>query len=124
MLSSTTPPRYPGHLVQIDMTGPDVTNIQARLVVLGLDVGGVDGIFGEGTELAVKLFQARSVDDTGAPLEIDGIVGQKTWAALFGIVVPRTRTSPPTAGSLLAEVLRVAAGEVGVMEVPPGSNRG
>ena len=121
---STAPPPYPGHLVQIDMTGPDVTNIQARLLALGLDPGGVDSIFGEGTESAVQRFQARSVDDTGAPLEIDGIVGQKTWAALFGVTVPRMRSAPPGAGSLLAEVLRVAAGEVGVMEVPPGSNRG
>jgi lysozyme family protein len=121
---STPPPPYPGHVVQIDMTGPDVTNIQARLLALGINPGGVDGVFGEQTQSAVKLFQARSVDGTGAPLEIDGIVGQKTWAALFGVVVPPIRTTPPPVGSLLAEVLRVVAGEVGVMEVPPGSNRG
>ena len=87
MPSSTTPPPYPGHVVQIDMTGPDVTNIQARLLALGLNPGGVDGVFGEQTQSAVKLFQARTVDETGAPLEIDGIVGQKTWSALFGIAV-------------------------------------
>ena len=121
---STPPPPYPGHVVQIDMTGPDVTNIQARLRALGLDPGEVDGVFGEQTESAVKLFQVRTVDETGAPLEIDGIVGQKTWSALFGVAFPSVRTTPPAAGSLLAEVLRVAAGEVGVMEVPPGSNRG
>jgi lysozyme family protein len=121
---STTPPDYPGHVVQLDMTGPDVTNIQARLRALGIDPGGVDGVFGEQTKSSVKLFQARTVDETGGPLEIDGIVGQKTWAALFGRVVPAIRTAPPPVGSLLAEVLRVAAGQIGVMEVPLGSNRG
>ena len=124
MPPSTPPPPYPGHVVQIDMTGPDVTNIQARLLALGINPGGVDGVFGEQTQSAVKLFQARTVDETGAPLEIDGIVGQKTWPALFGVAVPPVRSIPPPVGSLLAEVLRVAAGEVGVMEVPPGSNRG
>jgi lysozyme family protein len=121
---SAPPPDYPGHVVQIDMTGPDVTNIQKRLLALGIDPGGVDDVFGEQTRSAVKLFQARTVDETGAPLEIDGVVGQKTWAALFGRIVPAIRTAPPAVGSLLAEVLRVAAGEVGVMEVPLGSNRG
>jgi lysozyme family protein len=121
---STPPPPYPGHLVQVDMTGRDVTAIQARLLELGINPSGVDGVFGEQTESAVKLFQARSVDRTGAPLEIDGIVGQKTWATLFGVAVTPLRSSPPAIGSLLAEILRVAAGEVGVMEVPPGSNRG
>jgi lysozyme family protein len=122
--SSVTPPGYPGHVVQRDMSGPDVSQIQARLLALGLNPGGEDGIFGEQTQSAVKLFQARTVDETGAPLEIDGIVGQKTWAALFGVAVAPVRTAPPAAGSLLAEVLRVAAGEVGVREVPLGSNRG
>jgi lysozyme family protein len=122
--SSTPPPPYPGHVVQIDMTGPDVTNIQVRLLALGLNPGGVDGVFGEQTQSAVKLFQARIVDETGAPLEIDGIVGQKTWPALFGVAISPVRTTSPAVGSLLAEVLRVAAGEVGVMEVPLGSNRG
>ena len=58
--------------------GEYVTLLQTMLIQRGYDVGrwGVDGSFGAGTESAVKLFQ----EDNG--LVNDGIVGQKTWAAL------------------------------------------
>jgi hypothetical protein len=41
-----------------------------------------DGIFGMSSEGAVKLFQSTHKDLTGVPLEVDGIVGPKTWGAL------------------------------------------
>ena len=52
--------------------------LQTELIELGYDCGkwGADGDFGDATELAVKKFQ----EDHG--LEVDGIVGEKTWAAL------------------------------------------
>ena len=58
--------------------GEYVTLLQTMLIQRGYDVGrwGADGSFGTGTESAVKLFQ----EDHG--LANDGIVGQKTWAAL------------------------------------------
>lgn len=81
----------------------------------------VDGDFGPRTLARVKLFQARGVDSAGRPLAVDGIVGRQTWAALFG-VADAPAVGP--AGPLLEHVLRVARQQVGVMEQPPGSNRG
>ena len=51
-------------------------------------------------------------------------IGDNTWDALFGLATPAPSTPPPAAGSLRAQVLKVAAEEVGVREVPLGSNRG
>jgi hypothetical protein len=43
----------------------------------------VDGDFGYKTLAAVEWFQARNKDTSGKPLEVDGIVGPKTWGALL-----------------------------------------
>jgi hypothetical protein len=98
--------------------------IQQRLNDVGCGPVAVDGQFGAETFAAVEQFQARSVDANGIPLVIDGKVGPTTWSVLFGqrTVRPTPKTSIPT--PLLKKVLTVAAGEVGTMEVPPGSNRG
>ncbi|WP_439372638.1 peptidoglycan-binding domain-containing protein [Bradyrhizobium sp. DASA03120] len=47
------------------------------------DPGAVDGDFGPHTEAAVKAFQASHVDFDHNPLKVDGIVGPKTWTALW-----------------------------------------
>jgi hypothetical protein len=57
-------------------TGPEVTKLQQRLLDLGFDPNGVDGIFGPGTESAVKAFQQAN------GLTVDGKVGPITRAAL------------------------------------------
>ena len=57
-------------------TGPEVTGLQQRLQDLGFDPNGVDGIFGPGTETAVKAFQQAN------GLTVDGKVGPITRAAL------------------------------------------
>ncbi len=57
--------------------GEDVIYLQKQLAVLGYSVGNVDGIFGIKTLEAVKEFQAES------GLDVDGIVGSKTWNRLF-----------------------------------------
>lgn len=59
-------------------TGAFVTLAQTKLIQKGYDCGsyGVDGQFGAATEKAVKAFQK----DNG--LTVDGVIGQKTWAAL------------------------------------------
>jgi peptidoglycan hydrolase-like protein with peptidoglycan-binding domain len=58
---------------------PHVTRIQRRLVRHGLDVGpdGADGRFGPDVHAAVVAFQRR------ADLHDDGVVGPKTWVALW-----------------------------------------
>ncbi|MDX3573570.1 peptidoglycan-binding domain-containing protein, partial [Streptomyces sp. ID05-47C] len=59
-------------------TGKRVLQVQCMLSRRGYGIGdgGADGIFGSGTETAVRGFQS----DKG--LTVDGIVGHDTWTAL------------------------------------------
>lgn len=74
------------------MTGDDVRTLQERLLLLGFsEVGTADGIFGPATDRAVRQFQ------TDNALTVDGIIGPKTWAVLFGAATPTPGpTSTPT----------------------------
>jgi peptidoglycan hydrolase-like protein with peptidoglycan-binding domain len=59
--------------------GHEVVDLQRRLLALGFDIGHHedDGVFGPRTEAAVHGYQeSRSLD-------IDGIVGLRTWTALL-----------------------------------------
>jgi len=99
-----------------------VLAIQRRLNELGCGPVDETGNFGSQTFNAVQLFQSRFTDADGLPLEIDGVVGALTWAALFGaqsVSIKNEAASP-----LLGRVLEFASMQVGVMEQPPGSNRG
>ena len=53
--------------------------LQEKLVSLGYNTNGVDGIFGSGTEKAVMSFQKSN------GLVVDGIVGQNTWRKIINI---------------------------------------
>lgn len=123
-------PQYPGYYLQNPIEDdPNAEAIQVRLKTLGINPGTIDADFGEHTEHAVRLFQARSADETGEPLEVDGIVGPKTWAALFApganpMPMPMPMPPPPTKSSLIDTLLDIAAEEVGEREQPAGSNRG
>lgn len=60
------------------MRGDDVRQCQTQLDIKGFtEVGTIDGVFGTKTDSAVRHFQAAN------DLQIDGIVGQKTWNKLF-----------------------------------------
>ena len=58
--------------LRIGDTGEDVMMLQKLLGVHA------DGLFGKNTETALKMFQAHN------RLDVDGIAGPKTWAALLG----------------------------------------
>ena len=53
--------------------------LQERLVTLGYNTNGVDGIFGNGTKNAVIAFQKSK------GLSADGIVGANTWRKLLNL---------------------------------------
>ena len=115
--------QFPGRVIKRD--DPDeavVKKIQRQLNARGCGPVDVDGGFGDQTESAVKLFQARFPDIDGVPLVVDGKVGSITWAALFGEETVPAADRPPA--GLLSKVLKVAQSQIGVMEKPPGSNRG
>jgi hypothetical protein len=116
-------PAYPGRVVQLgEPKTAVVTLLQRRLVEWGCGPLEATGDFDHKTRSAVRLFQGRFTDSTGAPLVVDGKVGPLTWEALFGEASVVTVAEAP--GALLSAVLKTAATEVGVMEQPPGSNRG
>ena len=60
-------------------TGNITKLLQQKLVSLGYNTNGIDGIFGVGTEKAVICFQKAY------GLVADGIVGQNTWRKLLNI---------------------------------------
>ena len=122
---AAAPQPYPGKALRHGSSGAEVERVQRRLLALGITVvGAPDGDFGDKTEWGVRLLQTRSEDAEGEPLEVDGIVGPRTWAALFGShAIGADEPSAPAAG-LAAAALAVARGQVGVREQPPGSNRG
>jgi hypothetical protein len=103
--------------------GSDVERVQRDLRLRHVDPGPVDGAYGPATEHAVLRFQRQH------GLEVDGVVGPRTWAALRG----QAATRPPAHQdehrhpAHLHE--RLGAGAVewmlhrrGIGEHPPGSN--
>lgn len=116
-------PQFPGRVIAPGSDQkPAILAIQQRLNDLGCGPVTVDGRFGPETVEAVELFQSRFPDPTGHPLDIDGRVGPNTWGALFGATAVPAQTTADS--DLLVKVIAVADSQVGVMEVPPGSNRG
>ena len=94
---------FPGVDLRRGSRGEAVLAVQRRLGVQQT------GLFGPTTEACVTAFQ-RARD-----LEVDGIVGPLTWAALF---------APDVRPALGAAALAEARARIGVREQPLGSNRG
>ena len=63
-------------LLRSGSTGADVVELQTKLNAIGVDVGKVDGIFGDQTKQGVMTFQGTH------SLAVDGIVGPLTANAL------------------------------------------
>ena len=131
---SVSPPRqarskesvldYPGFALRTGVVAPStIRAVQGRLNQVGCGPIPVSGVFDRATQQAVRLLQARSVDGQGQSLKIDGVVGPLTWATLFGAHrIPSLAATPISA--FMKATLSVALSQVGVMEDPPGSNRG
>lgn len=124
----TPVPVFQGRYIVVGLRGSQIAILQRRLA----DVGAVpkqNAVFDEVTRLAVELYQSRSSDLDGHPLEVDGVVGPKTWGSLFGpdslgapVIAPLP--AEPASASFATTVLRVAESQVGIREVPLGSNTG
>jgi N-acetyl-anhydromuramyl-L-alanine amidase AmpD len=71
------PVPYPGTAVKQGSKGPNVKAVQQKIKALGSPIRD-DGDFGPRTHTAVEMFQRSK------GLTPDGVVGPKTWAALFG----------------------------------------
>lgn len=82
--------------------GSVVTQIQKKLSDWGYYFGSVDGVFGSGTEAAVKFFQRRN------GLTPDGIAGNATLAAI-GINTSTGATSRTNDVNLLARLISAEA---------------
>lgn len=126
LVNPTQPPLvYPGKLIKKDFPQPEVVKaVQRRLNELGCGPLLEDGQFGAKTEKAVRIFQLKFTDPDGLPLKVDGVVGSITWVSLFGQQSMQNNVAPDPDQLLLRRVLFVAGTQVGIKEVPPGSNRG
>ena len=74
-------------LAKMGISSGDVRLLQQKLKEAGFDPGSTDGTFGASTEAAVRAFQEAK------GLQLDGIAGQQTWGALFGIAAFSTSFS-------------------------------
>lgn len=86
VLSSTAPPPLPSGYLWFKvpaLKGAAVVALQEALKAKGIDPGPIDGVFGSMTVAAVSALQAMK------GLEVDGVVGPKTAAAL-GLAFPIT----------------------------------
>ncbi|MBP2653811.1 MAG: spore cortex-lytic enzyme [Firmicutes bacterium] len=87
--------------------GPEVAEVQSRLISCGYRVGSVDGDFGGATTAAVKEFQKAQ------GLDADGIIGPATYRALMGRDIPVSRD-----GSMLGGARRIIQAALRCQGVP------
>lgn len=114
---------YPNRVIKKGETDKKIVKaIQEKLNEIGCGPIDVDGDFGPKTFNAVKLFQARSVDENGSTLIVDGKIGPISWQVLFGSGTIKVVTEPDS--DLLGRVVKAAKSQVGVLEDPVGSNSG
>ena len=114
---------YPNRVIQKGETNKTIVKaIQQKLNEAGLGPFELTGNYGPKTVNAVKLFQATHRDQNGLPLEIDGRIGSLTWFTLFG--AGNMTMVDNAASALLTDTIKIAQSQIGVMEDPPGSNRG
>ncbi len=83
-------------LVRSGSKGSSVISVQKELKAAGISPGAVDGEFGPKTRAAVMRYQRKH------RLEVDGVVGAKTWSALTndGFKLGAARTTKPARPSV------------------------
>jgi uncharacterized protein (TIGR02594 family) len=98
--------------MEADMASTEIKSIQNALAQKGFDPGVIDGVWGRRTEAAVRAFQQK------AGLQVDGVVGPATRAALLGAgaAPPRPLSDPALAWFIEAQRL------LGVKENKAGDN--
>lgn len=111
---------FPGRIIKINEADHAIVKEIAKgLLAKGYPSTSPNGIFDAEFKSLVKLYQSQNADALGRPLEIDGEVGSLTWGSIFGAesvnVVP---------SGIAGAALGIAVSQIGVMEVPLGSNRG
>lgn len=112
---------YPSRIITMGEQDSDlVKQIQSRINQLLCGPIAVDGIFGIKTIKAIAAYQCWHNDVAGNTLADDGKIGPLTWWSLFDEKHELDFFSSP----LLFQVINIACEQIGVMEVPPGSNRG
>ncbi len=92
-----TPPTAEEALSQFGSTGTEVRQIQTALKKQGYYTGSIDGIYGSGTQSAVRKFQAAK------GLAVDGVCGNATLSAL-GIGGSATTLRRGSSGSGVRQV--------------------
>lgn len=97
------------------LTDYSVQEQTSQLMKLGWAVN--PGVPGYSLPDTLKRFQLASLDADGKQLDADGEFGPKTAGALFGY-------SDYTKNTLIERVLAVARSQIGISEVPSGSNKG
>ncbi len=73
-----------GNVLSLGSDAQQVRTVQQALTSLGIDVGEVDGVYGDATRRGVARFQKER------SLDVDGVVGSETYASLIGAAGPLT----------------------------------
>lgn len=108
ILSTVVLGAFGDRLLHRGTNGPDVREMQAKLVQLGYVLGPLDGKFGPKTESAVRKFQ----QDHG--LKVDGIAGPKTISEIKRLTGESTNASGQPVGNKSVDVnllARIVNGE-------------
>lgn len=87
--TSSTPPTTSGAKPVSTLTKADIVQMQEWLDAVGCDVGKNDGVIGPLTIASLKAFQK------GAGLQIDGVYGPRTKAALSADAQAKTQVCVP-----------------------------
>ena len=112
--------QYPSRIIKFGEADSNIVRaIAKRLVTLGYTQVSQSGQFDANFKSFVSLFQAQHADSFGRPLKVDGEIGLMSWGALFGVAA-----APAGGGGLAEAALAMAIAEIGVREVPVGSNGG